>query len=36
VHRSEIIELDGDSYRLKEAKQRAVDKASARKKKPTT
>lgn len=35
VHRSEIIELDGDSYRLKEAKQRAVDKASARKKKPS-
>jgi len=33
VHRSEIIELDGDSYRLKEAKQRAADKASSRKKK---
>jgi DNA replication protein DnaC len=34
VHRSEIIQIDGDSYRLKEAKERAEAKASARKKKP--
>jgi len=32
VHRSEIIEIDGDSYRLKEAKERAAAKASSRKK----
>lgn len=31
VHRSEIIEIDGDSYRLKEAKQRASEKSSRRK-----
>lgn len=34
VHRSEIIEVDGDSFGLKEAKLRAIDKASARKRKP--
>jgi DNA replication protein DnaC len=30
VHRSEIIEIDGDSYRLKEAKDRAAQKAKSR------
>jgi DNA replication protein DnaC len=30
VHRSEILKVDGDSYRLKEAKERAAAKAKAR------
>lgn len=30
VHRAEIVSIRGDSYRLKEAKQRAADKAKAR------
>lgn len=30
VHRSEIVKIDGDSYRLKEAKERAATKAAAR------
>jgi len=29
IHRAEIITIDGDSYRLKEAKERAVSKAGA-------
>ena len=33
VHRSEIIEIDGDSYRAKEAKERAAAKAASRRKK---
>jgi DNA replication protein DnaC len=33
VHRSELIEIDGDSYRLKEAKERAAAKASSRRQK---
>jgi DNA replication protein DnaC len=31
VHRSEIIEIDGESYRAKEAKERAAAKAKSRK-----
>ncbi len=31
VHRSEIIEVDGDSYRLKEAKERAAQRTASRK-----
>jgi len=30
VHRSEIIEIDGDSYRLKEAKERAAQRNASR------
>ena len=30
VHRSEIVKIEGDSYRLKEAKERAATKAAAR------
>lgn len=30
VHRSEILEIDGDSYRLKEAKERAAQRAASR------
>jgi DNA replication protein DnaC len=30
VHRSEILSIDGDSYRLKEAKERAAKRATAR------
>lgn len=30
IHRSELITLDGDSYRLREAKQRAQERANAR------
>ncbi len=30
VHRSEILSLDGESYRLKEAKERAAKRAAAR------
>ncbi len=30
VHRSEIIEIDGDSYRLKEAKERAAQRSASR------
>ena len=32
IHRSEVIRIDGESYRLKEAKQRADSKAKERKK----
>ncbi len=31
IHRSELITIDGDSYRLKEAKERAAEKTHARK-----
>ena len=34
VHRSEIITLEGESYRLKEAKERAAHKAKSRTKPP--
>ena len=34
VHRSEILEIDGNSYRLKEAKERAAQRSSRRGKKP--
>lgn len=35
VHRSEILEIDGDSYRLKEAKERQLSRSSSRRtKKP--
>jgi DNA replication protein DnaC len=35
VHRSEILEIDGDSYRLKEAKERQLKRSSSRRiKKP--
>jgi hypothetical protein len=30
VHRSEILSIDGDSYRLKEAKERAAKRPAAR------
>lgn len=30
THRSELVQIDADSYRLKEAKQRATDKATRR------
>jgi DNA replication protein DnaC len=33
VHRAEIINIEGESYRLKEAKERAAQKATARKSK---
>jgi DNA replication protein DnaC len=33
VHRSEIIEIEGDSYRLKEAKERSAEKQKARRQK---
>lgn len=33
IHRSELITLDGDSYRLREAKQRAAERANARRSK---
>jgi DNA replication protein DnaC len=33
VHRSEIIEIDGDSYRLKEAKERQLQRSSSRRSK---
>lgn len=33
VHRSELIEIEGESYRLKEAKERAAAKASSRRQK---
>jgi len=36
VHRSELIEIEGESYRLKEAKERAAEKATARKKRTKT
>lgn len=36
VHRSEIIEIEGNSYRLKEAKEMAAEKAAARKKRSRT
>jgi DNA replication protein DnaC len=35
VHRSEIIEIDGDSYRLKEAKERAALRSKSRRAKKT-
>lgn len=33
VHRSEIVEIDGDSYRLKEAKERAAERSASRRRK---
>ena len=36
VHRCEIIEIDGDSYRAKEAKERNAARASKRKQKQPT
>jgi DNA replication protein DnaC len=33
VHRSEILEIDGDSYRLKEAKERQLQRSSSRRSK---
>jgi DNA replication protein DnaC len=33
VHRSEILEIDGDSYRLKEAKERQLTRSSSRRSK---
>ena len=30
LHRAEVISIDGDSYRLKEAKERAASKTQAR------
>lgn len=33
VHRSEILEIDGDSYRLKEAKERQLQRSSSRRNK---
>jgi DNA replication protein DnaC len=33
VHRSELIEIDGDSYRLKEAKERQAKRTASRRKK---
>lgn len=33
VHRSEILEIDGDSYRLKEAKERQLKRSSSRRSK---
>ena len=35
IHRSEIVEIDGESYRLKEAKERKQAKAKSRKSKPS-
>lgn len=35
VHNAEIIAIDGDSYRLKEAKERTERRASQRRRKPT-
>jgi DNA replication protein DnaC len=35
VHRSEILEIEGDSYRLKEAKERAVQRTASRRGKKT-
>jgi DNA replication protein DnaC len=34
IHRSELIALDGESYRLKEAKERAAKRSSTRSKRP--
>lgn len=36
IHRAEIIDLEGESYRLKEAKERAANKSSARRTKRKT
>jgi hypothetical protein len=36
VHRAEIIEIEGASYRLKEAKERTVKKNASRSKKRAT
>jgi DNA replication protein DnaC len=33
LHRAEIVDIAGDSYRLKEAKERAAQKSSSRKRK---
>ncbi|MEY2935867.1 MAG: hypothetical protein RL033_6616, partial [Pseudomonadota bacterium] len=33
LHRAEIIDIEGDSYRLKEAKERAATKSASRAKK---
>ena len=32
VHHSELIDIDGESYRLKEAKERAAQRGAKRKK----
>jgi len=32
VHHAELIDIDGESYRLKEAKERAAQRGSKRKK----
>ena len=36
THRAEIVSIEADSYRLKEAKQRAADKAQRRARRPRT
>jgi DNA replication protein DnaC len=36
VHRSELIEIDADSYRLKEAKERQANRSASRRKKQPT
>jgi DNA replication protein DnaC len=36
VHRSEIFEIDGDSYRLKEAKERATRRSASRRTKKSS
>jgi DNA replication protein DnaC len=36
VHKAEILTIEGESYRLKEARERAAQKARARKRKPTS
>jgi DNA replication protein DnaC len=36
VHKAEILTVEGESYRLKEARERAAQKARARKRKPTS
>ena len=33
MHRAEIVTIDGDSYRLREAEERQRERASARKRK---
>jgi DNA replication protein DnaC len=35
VHKAEILTIEGESYRLKEARERAAQKARARKRKPS-
>jgi len=36
VHRAEIIQIEGDSYRLKKARERAASKAKQRKRRKTS